>query len=171
MFRFRFRSKEPQHRFPRAAAGPADPNATAVPGRAMSDPRAMLILLNSYGVCFTLRDRLTPAELLRVVGPQFRKMLTPGSDFHFVGGPADQRCIVQVLDLGGESLVAAVCTGKNASNQSMLWVINNIADPFEAASNANGTRYGLVSSGQFDDEDADLPALIPGARVAPIATL
>lgn len=169
MFRFRSRSKEPQHPVP--PAGPAEPDATAVPGRAMSDPLAMLILLNSYGVCFTLRGRHAPAELLRAVGPQFRKMLTPGSDFHFVCGPADQRCIVQVLDLGGESLLAAVCTGRNASNQSMLWVINNIADPIESAANANGTRYGLVSSGQFDDEDADLPSLIRGGRVAPIAVL
>jgi hypothetical protein len=88
-----------------------------------------------------------------------------------VCGPADQRCIVQVIDLGDESLIAAVCTGENASTQSMLWMIKNIQEPIEAAAKASGLRYGIVSSGHFDDEDADLPRRIPHARVVPIASL
>lgn len=137
----------------------------------LGDPRFLLMLLKSFGVCFTIRARKEPAALLAALGPQFRTILTRASAFHFECGPADQRCILQVVDLGDESLVAAVCTGRNASSQSMLWLLENIQKPIEAAAKAIGSRYGMVSSGHFDNEDADLPDRIPGAKVVPTAEL
>jgi hypothetical protein len=145
-----------------AAALGMDPSA---------DPRFLLSLLNSNGVCFTIRDRKDPATLLAVLGPRFKSILRPASAFHYEFGPADQRCVVQVLDLGDESLVAAVCTGQNASTQSTSWLLENVHGPIGAAAKAIGSRYGMVAWGHFDKEDADLPDRIPGAKVVPIASL
>ena len=172
MFRFRSRSKSAQHGGQEeAVTRPIGSDVTAILGLDTSKPHALMVLLESYGVCFTLRDRREPSNLLAALGPRFKAILTPGSAFHYVCGPADQRCVVQVLDLGDERLIAAVCTGENASNQSMLWVIRNIQEPIEAAAKASGSRYGIVSSGHFDKEDHGLPGLILHARVVPIASL
>ena len=173
MFRFRSRSRS-------ARQGDAVASTTSGSGKADLvtamglDPGhtgTLMSLFEAFGVCFTIRGRMQPEQLLAVLGPDFRRLLVPASAYHFECGPADQRCIVQVIDLGGEILVAAVCTGGNASSRSMLWVIDNLQKPMEVAAEAIGSRYGIVSSGHFDEEDRDLQLRLPGARVVPIGSL
>jgi len=137
-----------------------------------SDPTVLRDLFKAYGLNFIVRSQQNAASLFSALGAEFRGMLTPASGFHFICGPADQRCIVQVLDLGDESIVAAVCTGEGEiSNQSMAWVTEQIVKPIELVAKATGGRWGIVSSGHYDAEDAHLANRIPLARVVPVATL
>jgi 3-oxoacyl-(acyl-carrier-protein) synthase len=92
-----------------------------------SDPTVLRDLFKAYGVNFTVRSQCDPATLFDALGDGFRAILAPASAFHYVCGPADQRCIVQVLDLGAESMVAAVCTGEGEiSTASMMWLNEHV---------------------------------------------
>jgi hypothetical protein len=137
-----------------------------------SDPTVLRDLFKAYGVNFTVRSQCDPATLFDALGEGFRAILTPASAFHYMCGPADQRCIVQVLDLGDESIVAAVCTGEGeVSTASMIWLNEHVIQPMDLAAKATGGRWGIVSSGVYDEEDADLAERVPLARVVSIASL
>jgi hypothetical protein len=136
------------------------------------DPTVLRDLFEAYGLNFIVRSQEDAASLFGALGAGFIGMLTPASGFHFICGPADQRCIVQILDLGDETMVAAVCTGEGeVSNQSMLWVTERIVKPMELAARVTGGRWGIISSGHYGAEDAHLAERIPLARVVPIAAL
>ena len=150
---------------------PDETDVMTVAGLNPGDPESLLRLFMVYGVCFTIRASTDPTTLWAAVQRRLTTILSPGSDFHYLCGPQDARCIFQVVDLGDESLVAAVLTGENSSAQSLGWIVENISNPIESAAKELHTRHGIVSSGHFDDEDSDLPVRLPTARVVPIALL